>query len=157
VSRWGWPHRFEGMKTLLITTAVLFAAAVAPATAAEPVLTGSATLDTGHSFTCSWTQVPEGEDCLAIVGDAGDEVRLLQRHGATSATFTVDATAIAHGVITRTVERRADGTWLLRGSSTEHNRRWGFVCAGEPLRCAIWEGGTTKTIARATKKVTRKS
>ncbi|MDA0185431.1 hypothetical protein OJ997_34310 [Solirubrobacter phytolaccae] len=144
------------MKKLLITTALAFAAVTAPA-AAAPTLTGTATLDNGHTFTCTWTQIPEGEDCLAIVGDAADEVRLLQRHGATSATFTVDATAIARGVITRTVERRTDGTWLMRGSSTAHDKRWGFVCAGTPLRCAMWEGGTKKTIAKATKKVTRKS
>lgn len=143
------------MHKLLITTALVFAAAAAPA-AAQPVITGTATLDTGHSFTCTWTQVPEGEDCLAIVGDAADEVALVQRYGAQSATFTVDATSIRHGVITRTVSRRADGTWLMRGSSTEHDRRWGFVCAGEPLRCALWEGGTKKTIAKATKKVTSK-
>jgi len=145
------------MKKLLITTAVLFAAAVAPAAAAEPVITGTATLDTGQSFTCSWTQIPEGEDCLAIVGDAQDEIRLVQRYGAGSASFTVDATSVGHGVITRTVARRADGTWLMRGSSTEHDRRWGFVCAGEPLRCAMWEGDNKKkTIAAATKKVTRR-
>lgn len=145
------------MKKLLITTALLLATA-APAAAAEPTLTGTAALSTGHTFTCTWTQIPEGEDCLALVGDAADEVRLVQRYGAEGATFTVDATGIGHGVITRTVARRADGSWLMRGSSTEHNRRWGFVCAGEPLRCAIWEGGNArKTIAKATKKVMRKT
>jgi hypothetical protein len=142
------------MKMLLTITALLFATAAAPA-AAQPVITGSATLDTGHSFTCTWTQIPEGEDCLAIVGDAADEVALVQRYGGQRATFRVDATNTGHGVITRTVAQRADGTWLMRGSSTEDDRRWGFVCAGEPLRCAIWEAGTTKTIAKATRKVTR--
>lgn len=144
------------MKKLLITTALLFATAAAPA-AAQPVITGTATLDTGQSFTCTWTQIPDGEDCLAIVGDAADEVALVQRYGAQQATFTVDATTIGHGVITRTVSKRADGTWLMRGSTTENDRRWGFVCAGAPLRCALWEGGTKKTIAKATKKVTRKA
>lgn len=144
------------MKKLLITTALLFAAAAAPAAAADPVLTGTATLDTGHSLTCSWTQVPEGEDCLALAGDAGDEVRLLERYGATRSTIVVDATAIGRGVTTRTTERRSDGTWLMRGSSTEHTIRWGFVCGGEPMRCALWQSNTNKTIAKATKKVTRK-
>ncbi|RKQ88129.1 hypothetical protein C8N24_6170 [Solirubrobacter pauli] len=142
------------MKKLLITTALLFATAAAPAVAA-PVVTGSVALDGQHAFDCSWTQIPEGEDCLAIVGDAADEVRLLQRHDAQQATITVDASAIGRGVIERTVARRADGTWLLRGSSA--HGAWGFVCAGEPLRCADWKAGTKKTIAKATKKVTRKA
>jgi len=45
----------------------------------------------------------------------------------------------------------------MRGSSSAHDKRWGFVCAGEPLRCALWEGGTKRTIAKATKTVTRKA
>ena len=143
------------MKKLLTTTALFFVAAAAPALAAEPSITGTVELNTGHSFTCTWTQIPEGEDCLAIVGDAADEVALLERYGATSGEFTV--VTPRHGTIHRSVTKRANGTWLMRGVSDAAPRGWGFVCAGEPLRCAMWEGGTKKTIAKATKKVTRKA
>lgn len=142
------------MKKLLTTTALIFAAAAAPAAAAEAGLSADVSFDGQRAFSCTWTGVPEGEDCLAIVGDAQDEVRLLERHGAEQATITIDTGR--WGTVRRTIERRDNGTWLLRGDSSQ-GRSWGFVCGGEPLKCAIWEGGTKKTIAKATKKVTKKA
>ena len=113
------------MKKLLTTTALFFVAAAAPALAAEPSLTGTVELNTGHSFTCTWTQLPEGEDCLAIVGDAADEVALLERYGATSGEFTV--VTPRHGTIHRSVTKRANGTWLMRGVSDAAPKGWGAV------------------------------
>jgi len=144
------------MKKLLITTALIFAASAAPA-AAETVLTADVSFDGRHAFSCSWTGFPDGEDCRAIVGDAQDEIALLERHGARRADIVVDVSALGHGIIRRSVQKRSDGTYLSRGTSKAAPEGWGFVCGGAPLRCARWEGGNEdKTIAQATRKVTKK-
>lgn len=131
----------------------------AGAIAAAPQLTAHVTLeDAGGaetSFDCAWTTVPDDADCRSIVGDAQDEIALLERHGAVRAWIAVDAGR--YGTIARTVQRRSDGTWLHRG--TAGGRAWGFVCAGEPLRCAHWqeteERSASAAIKRATKRVKR--
>jgi hypothetical protein len=120
---------------------------------AAAVVLATVAFDGKPAFECSWTQIPTGQDCLAVVGDAADEVALLERHGAQRADIVVSTPR--HGVIHRSVERRDNGTWLMRGRSAAAPKGWGFVCAGEPLRCAMWEGATKRTIARATRKVTR--
>ena len=145
------------MKKLITTTALIFAAAATPAAAVDRgVITATGTLNTGQSFSCSWTEAPEG-DCLGLTGDAKEQVALLERYGATSAEFETTVTfagKFLHSGVA-TVEKRADGTWLMTGRDHRTGKGRGYVCAGEPLTCAVWQAGTKKTIAKATKKVVR--
>ncbi|HWK29322.1 MAG TPA: hypothetical protein VNS09_22350 [Solirubrobacter sp.] len=145
-------------KKLLITTALAFVTAAAPAAAVERgVITATGTLNTGESFSCSWTEAPEG-DCLGLTGDAVEEVTLLQRYGATRGEFVTSASFGGRpiGSSTRTVQQRADGTWLMTGRNVATGKSWGYVCGGEEIRCVKWEAGTLKSKASATKKVLRK-
>ena len=142
------------MKKLLTTTALIFAATAAPAAAVDRgVITATGTLNTGQSFSCSWTEAPEG-DCLGLTGDAKEQITLLERYGATSADFETTVTfggKFLHSGVSA-VQKRTDGTWLMTSRDQRTGQQRGHVCAGEPVVCVKWQAGTASTKAKATRK-----
>jgi hypothetical protein len=142
------------MKTkLLTTTALIFAAAAAPAVANErPVITSTGTFNTGEVMTCTSSQSEQiGDDCYALGGDASPRIALMERLGATSATFKHVFTYMGKSrTSTGTTEKRADGTWLMTNKNDGGD--WGAICTSAPVKCVQWQEGTAKTKAKATRK-----
>lgn len=138
---------------LLTTTALVFVAAAAPAVANErPVITSTGTFNTGEVLTCTSSQAEQiGDDCYALGGDASPRIALMERLGATSATFKHVFTYMGKSrTSSGTTRKQADGTWLMTNSSDAGD--WGAVCTSAPVKCVQWQEGTAKTKAKAARK-----
>ena len=104
-----------------------------------------------RTFDCAYTGAPADDrpDCLAVVGDPQDEIALIERAGADRSVVTLRT---SDGLERRAgISRRADGTWLSRGSGTLPSGTafsYGFVCDRGGDACVPWRA-TTATAARA--------
>ncbi len=147
------------MKKLIATTALIFAAAAAPAAAVDRgVISVTGTLNTGQTFSCSFTEAPEG-DCLGLTGDAIEQIRLLERYGATRGDFEITVTfagKFLHSGVSA-IQKRTDGTWLTTARDHRTGDQRGHVCVAEPFSCVKWVEGTASTKAKATRKAKAKA
>ncbi|WP_205698505.1 hypothetical protein [Conexibacter sp. SYSU D00693] len=104
-------------------------------------------------YDCAWQTAPDTDDCWFVVHDGPDRVRFLKAQGAAKATTTTGVPGRGQGE--GTLEQRADGTWLYRGSHTFENgftRTWGFVADPSGTTWVRWEVSdqpSTAGVARA--------